>query len=301
MEDVLEDILQTYFGQLNDRRWSSNFSVSKDTLLELVDLYCPKYIRTLQLVVTIYWLSNYPTWDQLATFFRRDPKTLREDTGIGIAVLYDNLNEIEWDRRLGEPVAQNGPLADVTFTVDVTICELTAFSHSTANWKNFYSKKHNTHCWKYTGIISTFGGYFVYFSPLGFPGKVHDKSMWDQEQLSSKLCHGEKGLADKGYEGVVDLLTPWKGKVLNTNQTTWNYIVEQLRVNVENAFSRLKRFGIMSAAFHGKRENFHCIAQVCAQLTNMNFEHQPLRQETPLNRMREFETRAIVAFQEIEK
>jgi hypothetical protein len=61
------------------------------------------------------------------------------------------------------------------------------------------------------GVISVFGGKFVYFSPLGFPGSVHDKSMWDKEHLSTALCIEERGLADKGYESVTELLTPWKG------------------------------------------------------------------------------------------
>jgi hypothetical protein len=85
------------------------------------------------------------------------------------------------------------------------------------------------HCWKYTGtykkkiysfkgVISTYGGYFIYFSKLGFPGKVHDKKMWDQENLSSFMLPDEYGIADKGYEGVAKLLTPWKGKKADLNK-----------------------------------------------------------------------------------
>lgn len=73
-------------------------------------------------------------------------------------------------------------------------------------------------CIKFIGIISIYGGYFVYFSPLGFPGKVHDKAMWDQEGLSSRLGPTEFGIADKGYVGVDRLLTPWKGKGQNQKQ-----------------------------------------------------------------------------------
>jgi hypothetical protein len=94
------------------------------------------------------------------------------------------------------------------------------------------------------------------------------------------------------------ILLSISGKDLNKFQETWNYVIEQLRVNVENAFSRIKRWKIMSHSYRGEPEKFHCIAQVCAQLTNMNFEHYPLRQEKADLLMQEFESRAIIAFLE---
>jgi hypothetical protein len=35
--------------------------------------------------------------------------------------------------------------------------------------------------------------------------------MWDFEKEYLQFNSEEKGLADKGYEGVIELLTPWKG------------------------------------------------------------------------------------------
>lgn len=63
--------------------------------------------------------------------------------------------------------------------------------------------------------MSLFGGYFVYFSPVGFPGSSHDKRMWDLEAIP--LERNEFGIADKGYEGVLKLRTPWKGVVRVTS------------------------------------------------------------------------------------
>lgn len=56
--------------------------------------------------------------------------------------------------------------------------------------------------------------------------------MWDLENLSSALNQGEYGLADKGYEGVDKLLTPWKGKELDDARKSWNFIIENLRAKV---------------------------------------------------------------------
>eukprot|EP01127_Copromyxa_protea_P016488 TRINITY_DN4908_c0_g1_i3.p2 TRINITY_DN4908_c0_g1~~TRINITY_DN4908_c0_g1_i3.p2 ORF type:complete len:131 (-),score=12.73 TRINITY_DN4908_c0_g1_i3:8-400(-) len=104
--------------------------------------------------------------------------------------------------------------------------------------------------------------------------------MWDQEGLSSRLGPTEFGIADKGYIGVDRLLTPWKGKGQNQKQKAWNYSVESSRVMVENAFSRLALFKILATAFRGKREKMHQIANVCAQLVNMDLNYRPIRKKT---------------------
>lgn len=145
-----------------------------------------------------------------------------------IVILFSCL-QIQWEKRLNEPIATHGPLTGATFLVDVTIFPVHGFEAKDPHWKDFYSAKHKLHCWKFTGahklylsnilgIISAFGGYFVYFSPQGFPGKTHDKHMWDLEKIAEMLQDDEFGLADKGYEGVTKLLTPWKGKSLDQKQ-----------------------------------------------------------------------------------
>jgi hypothetical protein len=70
------------------------FLMSVEVVEELSDLYCPQHCRTLQLVITLYWLSIYPTWDQLSVFWRRDVKTLQDDVWHALMILYNNLDEV---------------------------------------------------------------------------------------------------------------------------------------------------------------------------------------------------------------
>lgn len=49
---------------------------------------------------------------------------------------------------------------------------------------------------------------------------------------------------------------------------------------VENAFSRLALFKILATAFRGKREKMHKVANVCAQLVNMDLNYRPIRKKT---------------------
>lgn len=277
------EIFAHYFGKYSVRLWGTVFAISLEATQELANLYCPGQLSVLQLLTLLHWLSEYPTWDRMSQVWKADPKTLRDHINSSLLALYDNLSEIDWERRLEVPTFHRGPFVGVTFLVDVTIVPLPGFSGGSddPNWKSFYSAKHKLHCWKYTGIISALGGFFVYFSEVGFPGSVHDKNMWDLENLSSALNQGEYGLADKGYEGVDKLLTPWKGKELDDARKSWNFIIENLRAKVENAFSRLKLFKILSTGYRGERGDVHLIANVCVQLVNLNLEYHPLRREKP--------------------
>jgi len=161
--------------------------------------------------------------------------------------------------------------------MDVTIVEITNFKPKTQNWYTFYSKKHKVHCYKFSACTSILGGEFVYFDKLGFPGRASDKTMHDQTIQNMKL-KWEWGISDKGYEGADNVLTPWKGNDLDDKQKKWNYIIDSHRAIIENAFSRLKLFDILHTQFRKhNREDIHKIAYTCAQLTNVDIKHRPLR------------------------
>jgi len=188
-----------------------------------------------------------------------------------------NMNEIDWETRLESPYPVRGPLKNVTHIIDATVIRLTNFTYGTQNWKTFYSKKHKYHCWKYSGCVSIVGGEFVYFDKLGFPGINHDKKMHDLT-IEGSLFDWELGIADKGYEGVTKVLTPWKGNDLSKEQKDWNYTINCHRALVENAFSRLKLFKRLNGPVMKKnRESVHKIVYTCAQLTNMDIKFRPLR------------------------
>lgn len=49
---------------------------------------------------------------------------------------------------------------------------------------------------------------------------------------------------------------------------------------IENSFSRLKLFNILTLPFRGELDRVHVIAQVCAQLVNVDLEFRPLRRSS---------------------
>jgi hypothetical protein len=61
---------------------------------ELIDLFCPKICSVVQLLVTLHWLSRYPTWDVLSSVWKKDVKTLQEYTQFCLLILKENLDEV---------------------------------------------------------------------------------------------------------------------------------------------------------------------------------------------------------------
>lgn len=71
---------------------------------------------------------------------------------------------------------------------------------------------------------------------------------------------------------------------------------------IENSFSRLKFFNILTLPFRGELDRVHVIAQVCAQLVNVDLEFRPLRRSSKEERIKECESFEIrlPTIQEIE-
>eukprot|EP01127_Copromyxa_protea_P016486 TRINITY_DN4908_c0_g1_i1.p1 TRINITY_DN4908_c0_g1~~TRINITY_DN4908_c0_g1_i1.p1 ORF type:complete len:161 (-),score=3.95 TRINITY_DN4908_c0_g1_i1:287-769(-) len=151
-ENAVLTFFEKQFGPYTDRLWSAHFALCLQTVEELYDLYS-KSINVFQLLVTLHWLSTYPSWDCMSCIWCRQPSTLREHIHHTLNVLCNHLDEIHWEDRLKETCPQSGPLQGVTFSVDVTVFPLTGFKAKDFNWKNFFSVKHNHHCWKFTGFF----------------------------------------------------------------------------------------------------------------------------------------------------
>jgi hypothetical protein len=52
-------------------------------------------------------------------------------------------------------------------------------------------------------------------------------------------------------------------------------------------------FGVLSIPFRGERNSMHQIANVCAQLTNMDLQYRPLRKKSPKGLCDQYQDMAI--------
>ena len=103
-----------------------------------------------------------------------------------------------------------------------------------------------------------------------------------REHLSSlALPANEIFLADKGYQGHEQCLTGFKNSA--SEPVTWreevvNEVLDSVRQIVECTFKRIKDFGILGSAgaFRYSRDKHRPVFNVCAQITNIKLEREPL-------------------------
>jgi len=277
--DELIEVYEEIFGRYSNKRWNSNFAICHDSTVELFVSYLPKY-KPKSLLMCLDSLTHMDTESRKASIWNCDEKTYVKHSDEIIKYLSENMQEIEWESRLDSPYPKWGPLKGVTHLVDSTSVRITSFKPKSYNWYNFYQGKKKFHCWKFTGCTSITSGEFCYFDRIGFPGIVHDKTMYDTTVKPLLENSWEWGLGDKGYEGVEKVLSPWKGTDLGEDKERWNALVNRHRALVENAFSRLKMFGVLRGPYHKRyREKIHATAYTCAQLTNLDLKFRPLRKK----------------------
>ncbi|KAH3698792.1 hypothetical protein Pelo_19814 [Pelomyxa schiedti] len=85
-------------------------------------------------------------------------------------------------------------------------------------------------------IVRLTDGLIIDCPRLGLPGCCSDISAWHFHRPSLPLQPGEFGLADKGYQGARELVTPYKGLLghLNEDFTTFNQVHSAVRIVVEH-------------------------------------------------------------------
>lgn len=104
-----------------------------------------------------------------------------------------------------------------------------------------------------------------------FPGKVHDKKIYDQVKV--KKPPGSKGIGDTGYLGT-DLTTPHKkpkGRKLTKRQKKYNRNLSSDRVNVEHGIGKMKIWRIAKDKYRNKLNKHTLMFKNVAGLQNMMF------------------------------
>ena len=87
-------------------------------------------------------------------------------------------------------------------------------------------------------------------------------------------------MADKGYVGALDCVTPIKakrGKKLDPVEEDWNKRLGEVRVIVEQVIGRIKKFEILRQIFRSPVYKHPTIFSVCAKLANLSMSVKPVR------------------------
>lgn len=142
--------------------------------------------------------------------------------------------------------------------------------------KTYYSGKKKRHTIKKQVTVNLEG--LILDAPPAVEGKRHDYKVFQETETLSERIPKEVGvLLDSGYQGAGEgqaegrVLLPKKATKLHPlsqEEKASNRMLSQLRVKVEHAIGRLKRFKILSERFRHPLDSYDDIFSVIAGLVN---------------------------------
>lgn len=126
------------------------------------------------------------------------------------------------------------------------------------NWAFFYSGKKKRHTVKNQILVNPRDKRILSVSDT-VEGKRHDKQVFQDSWIYTRIPKWTKGLGDTAYQGVhhpfLRLSIPQKklpNQELGEEMKAQNRLISQVRVRVEHPLSYLKHFNILSQVFRGQ-------------------------------------------------
>lgn len=135
--------------------------------------------------------------------------------------------------------------------------------------RDYYSGKHKRHTIKHQIAVDERGE--IRAASRSYPGSVHDKRVYDTEQVV--IPQGAEAAGDLGYQGSA-LVVPEKkprGKPLSDETKAYNQAHASKRVLVEHVIGKLKIFNVLSERFRNELARHALMFKNIAGLCNLRF------------------------------
>lgn len=230
-------------------------------------------LEPVHLLWCISWLRLYDAWEASASRWRVSEKTYRVRVKEVLDLLYRNLNGISMADRFGPAFA-----GEAVLVLDATVCPVHCDRKTWDIQKMYYSVHAKMHGLKYEIAVNWVTGR-LHWVAGGIFGSIADITLTRCSGFLQRLVAGESALADKGYIGEHQLLTPFKGKHwdLPPDEREWNRLLNAPRTIVENALWRIHKFKILSTTYRGPLAEHPMIFYVIAQIAQLDIQDHPLR------------------------
>jgi len=242
------------------------------------------------LLMVLHFLKDNPSEDNAAARFGIGSRnTYRKYVWNAIEYLDYIMDEIRLDSRFSGIVPQTGIFANIALVVDGTDCPIDRPSYSKKERCLYSCGRHKENTYgrynvKYTvGVQISTGKICVVLGPE--PGSVADITGLRSGELIAMISSQDPFeiiLADKGYQGLNNCLSPIKGTALHPSETAFNEVLASVRQIVECVLHRIKIFGVLGGRgrFHCEKDKHKAIFNVCSQITNISLERSPVWQHT---------------------
>ena len=263
------------------KRWLESFGVTM-AVVSLIWAVLPAealaaaHLEPVHLLWLLNWLYQYRKWSLLADDWYVCERTFRTHVPYMLDVLCTHLHVIQLNARFARP-AFAGHLP-AWLVIDATVCPVSVNRKDWEHQKPFFSPRHAMHCLKYEMAVRWLTGR-IHWVAGGVFGSIADLTVTRFSTFLLRLFPGERVLADKGYIGEVALWCPHKGRQheLSQQQRLWNKSMNPHRTIVENAFSRLHKFKILSTPFRHPLALHPKVFGVIAQIAELDIMLHPLR------------------------
>ena len=230
-----------------------------------------------QLLLALVWARLYPTYLLLEYLFNIDESTVCR-TIINMTLLLQNKFILpERNRRKISTIEE---LKDIIPDLDVILGDATE-QKIPRPLKKQKRKKHHSGKKKAftvkTQIATNKQGLIIHVSK-SIPGRKHDYKLFKESQLPQKIPKGIKLYLDSGYQGVnkdfpgLDAIIPFKRtrnhKELTRSEKIHNTKQRKIRVAVEHAIARLKKYQALAQIYRHSLQNYGQTFRFIANIAN---------------------------------
>jgi hypothetical protein len=216
-----------------------------------------------RLLLTLYYLRHYPTFDNLAAIFSISESYCQKIYS-KISRMLANILKLPSRKTLLEKGFS-------TLIIDVTEQRI---ERPQKGQKAFYSGKKHYHTIKAQLIICALTMQIL--SVVMGKGRQHDFALFKASKLL--LDPNSKLLADSGYQGIEkyhkNSIIPFKkkkGKSLTTKEKAHNKALSKQRVLVENVNRQCKIFRIVKDVYRGKHKNYSLNWHLISAIVNFRY------------------------------
>jgi hypothetical protein len=249
----------------------------------------PKLDDRTQLLLALFWLRVYPTYEVLGFFFALHKTNARHTARAVLAVLR-TLDHFPFDdpdptarTPVGDPAEVMAAFPAVRLVIDAKEQRTQRPTGYTAQ-KPYYSGKRKAHTLK-SQVAVTPGGRIEGVSD-SFPGSVHDLTVLRATKVVDRLPAGAGAMMDKGYVGIRTdhpdrpLVLPAKATrkhPLTDDQKAGNRVIASHRIVVEHAMAQLNRFEVLTQTYRHRRTEHGAVVRAVAVLVNRRTAVTPLK------------------------
>ena len=254
----------------------------------------PKLDDRTQLMLALFWLRVYPTYEVLGFFFALHKTNARHTARAVLAVLR-TLDDFPLDdpdpaarTRVGEPDAVMAAFPDIRLVIDGKE-QRTERPKGYSRQKPYYSGKKKAHTLKSQIGVAPNGR--IESVSDSYPGSMHDLTVLRLTKLVDRLPVGAGAMMDKGYVGIGGdhpdrpLVVPAKAarnRPLTDEQKAGNRVIASHRIVVEHSLAQLNRFEVLTQTYRHARREHGDVVRAVAVLVNRRTAVTPLKTYPPV-------------------